>query len=114
MSKFFESEIVRKEFEEIYQLQKRLQQVFISLPSLTIEEKQEFIKLMLLLVDKQEIMYFRMKLSNDPESIEMIEKIKESAFLMGLSPTMSLDELFPKMRKTLEKLEKTLDRESGM
>jgi hypothetical protein len=114
MSKFFDSEIVRNELDEIYQLQKRLQQVFITLPRLSLDEQQEFVRLMLLLVDKQEIMYFRMKLSDDPDSIEMIERIKESALLMGLSPRTSLDQLFSDMRKTLENLGKKLDREGGM
>jgi predicted site-specific integrase-resolvase len=114
MSEFFESDIVRKELDDIYQLQKRLQKVFLTIPSLSSEEKREFLKLTLILIDKQEIMYFRMKLSEDPKSKEMLDEMKKSAIILGISEDVSLDELFGEMRKTMKSLSDKLDKEDDM
>lgn len=102
MSRFFESEIVRKEMKDLYELQERLQRIFISLPMLSAEEKVEFLSLVKLLIEKQEIMYYRMKLSDDSESQEMIEHIRQSAISLGISPTKTLDVMFKEMKVSVD------------
>lgn len=109
MGNFFKSEIVRKELEEINQLQKRLQKVFLSMGSLTHEERVEFISLVKILIEKQEIMYFRMKLSDDEESQEMIDHIKQSAIALGISPTKTLEQMFKEMKESINRMLKGLD-----
>lgn len=109
MTKFFDSDIVRKEFKEMFDLQERLQKVFFKLPMLSHEEKVEFISLVKILVEKQEIMYFRMKLSDDPDSQEMIEQIRRSAISLGISPDRTVDQMFKDMKQSIDTLMKTLD-----
>lgn len=109
MSKFFSSEVVRKELEEIHFLQNRLQQVFLSASLFSKEEKVEFISLLKILVEKQEIMYFRMKLSDDEETQDLIEQIRQSAIALGISPKMTLDTMFKQMKESINLMEKRLD-----
>lgn len=112
MSSFFDSEIVLASLTGIHTIQKILQKKFFMIPSLSHEERVEFILLLETLVEKQEIMYFRMKLSDDEESKKMISEIKKSAIILGVSPETSLEELFDQMKKTVLNLRKSLDMES--
>ncbi len=109
MSKFFSSEIVRKELEEIHSLQSRLQKIFLTSATFSQDEKIEFISLLRILVEKQEIMYFRMKLSDDEESQNLIEQIRQSAIALGISPKMTLDTMFKQMKESIDLMEKRLD-----
>jgi len=109
MSNFFSSEVVLKELKEIHFLQNRLQKIFLSSSSFSHEEKVEFISLLKILVEKQEIMYFRMKLSNDEETQDLIEQIRQNAIALGISPKITLDAMFKQMKESINLMGKKLD-----
>ena len=82
---FFDSDIVRAEMTKISELQEDLYGSVMNFPRMNKEEKLEHVNLLKELLEKQKILYMRLSLSDDPEAIEMKEKIYKSALMMGLS-----------------------------
>lgn len=104
MGKFYDSEIVRKQMDEINEIQKSLWTDIATLFSMTKQEKEEHIDKLEELLQKQMNMYTRLQLAKgDPDADEMMERIKESAILMGFQDG-NLDALFKTMSKTIESL----------
>jgi hypothetical protein len=54
-----------------------------------------------------------MSLSDDPEAIEMKEKIVESATMMGMSPHIDMNVIFNNMSRLIEVMKEQLDEEVG-
>jgi hypothetical protein len=109
MSGFFDSEMVRESILELDEMQERLIYDVFQLPFYSNEQKKDHLKLMRDFLEKQKIFIFRISLSDDPEAVEMKEKIVESAKLFGLKENESIDVFFDKMENSLNRLEKTLD-----
>jgi len=110
MSKFFDSELIQEELEEINELQKFIYRSILSFGSMTREDKLEHIEKMTLLLEKQRIMYTRLSLSDDPQAIEMKENLRISVALMGFPPETDMNLLFNSMNKTIESLKQFIDK----
>lgn len=109
MGKFFNSELVRQEMDDIQNIQKSLWRDIPTLFSMTREEKEEHIKKLETLLEKQKIMYTRLILEkNDPDAEEMLNRIKESAMMMGFADG-DMNTLFNSMTKSIENLRRGLD-----
>jgi Domain of unknown function (DUF1825) len=108
MSKFFQSEIIRGEMEDIFRIQKELYEVIVQFSSFSDKEKNTHIEKLKTLLDKQEVMWTRLSLSDDPEALEMKEKIRITSEAMGFKDVDMLV-IFKNMRRTLESLQKRLD-----
>tara|TARA_B100000073_G_scaffold25991_1_gene20147 strand:+ start:146 stop:478 length:333 start_codon:yes stop_codon:yes gene_type:complete len=108
MSKFFDSSIIREEMEEIFNIQKELYQVIMQFGSMDDQEKREHMEKLKTLLDKQEVMWTRLSLSDDPEAIEMKEKIRMTSAAMGFKD-VDMNVIFKNMRSTLDNLAKRLD-----
>lgn len=108
MSKFFDSSIIREEMEEIFNIQKELYEVIMTFASMNDQEKLEHMEKLKTLLDKQEVMWTRLSLSDDPEAIEMKEKIKMTSAAMGFKDA-DMNLIFRNMRMTLDNLSKNLD-----
>jgi len=98
---FFDSEVVRAELTEIQELQEKVYTDVFSFPSMTDAEKSDHIDVLETLLEKQRVMYTRLSLSDDPEALQMKEQILESAKLMGLPSTVSMDVVFANMQKVI-------------
>ena len=61
------------------------------------------------LFEKQQLMYVRMKLSNDPEAKKIVEKMKMSLLDMGMPKGMTVEKLFDQMKITITNLRRALD-----
>jgi hypothetical protein len=107
MGKFFQSEIIRQEMEDIFKAQKELYEVIIQFSSFTDEQKNAHIEKLKGLLHKQEVMWTRLSLSDDPEAIEMKEKIKITSAAMGFKDA-DMSVIFRSMRTTLESLQARL------
>ena len=107
MGKFFQSEIIREEMEEIFRIQKELYEVIIQFSSFSDKEKNDHIEKLKTLLDKQEVMWTRLSLSDDPEALEMKEKIKITSAAMGFKD-VDMSIIFANMRRTLEGLQARL------
>tara|TARA_B100001093_G_scaffold378656_1_gene363981 strand:+ start:3222 stop:3551 length:330 start_codon:yes stop_codon:yes gene_type:complete len=107
MSKFFESENVRNEMEDIHEMQKELMDVIIKFPHLSDEAKVIHIDTVKELLEKQQIMWTRMILSDDAEAKKMIDKIQSNAEDMGFGGS-DMGTVFSNMRKVLNDIQTTL------
>jgi hypothetical protein len=62
------------------------------------------------LLNKQQILYTRLSLSDDPEAKEMKQRISESASLMGLPSNVDMNVIFGNMTKMLEAMKEQIDK----
>ena len=108
MSGFFQSEIVREAIKEMEELQQRIIQDTFKAPVMNKEEKKEHVELMRTFLEKQKNLYFRLSLSDDPEALEMKERIQEAAKFLGFDGN-NVNELFAEMENTLSRLDKIAD-----
>ncbi len=109
MSGFFDSEQVRESLFELDELQYKLFNELLEIPFADIDKKREYLETMKQFLEKQKVFIFRMSLSDDPDAIEMWNKIINSALLFGLELGDDINTFFAKMEESIEKLEKTLD-----
>ena len=101
---FFDSEIVREELEVINELQNDIFQELSTFPTLNVEEKNEHIEKMTQLLQKQQLMYTRVSLSDDPQAIKMKEELQQSLILLGFPPNTNVNTFFETMTETIKNL----------
>lgn len=108
MSGFFQSEIVREAIKEMEELQQQIIKDTFKAPIMSKEEKKEHVELMRTFLEKQKNLYFRLSLSDDPEALEMKERIEQAAKFLGFDGN-NVNELFSEMENTLTRLDKIAD-----
>jgi len=106
---FFDSDIVRAEMAEISILQEDIYSNLFAFPTMTVEEKKFHVALLEKLLNKQMVLYTRLSLSDDPEAIQMKEKIIESAQMMGLPEDMHINAVFENMKALIGVMKSQLD-----
>jgi len=113
MSDFFDSEIVQKEAKEMEFLQMKAMELTLAAPMKgTKEDQMEYIQTVRALVEKQQIFYTRLKLSDDPRAVEMCEQIEEGAkMLYGWWETENVQTLMRNMLDKLDEFEKEIEAE---
>jgi len=112
---FFNSEIVRAEMTEISEIQEEIYGSIFKFPYMDKEDKIRHIDLLETLLKKQQVLYTRLSLSDDPEAKEMKKKIMDSALVMGLNPSTDMNIIFNNMSKILEAMKSNIDkREPGV
>ena len=107
---FFNSEVVRAEMTEISDLQEEVYQNVFKFPTMNKEEKLFHVAILERLLDKQKILYTRLSLSDDPEAVEMKERILQSASMMGLPPNVDMNVIFNNMTRMLEVMKEQIDK----
>ena len=105
MSGFFQSEIVREAIKEMEELQKQIMEDTFKAPMMSKEEKKDHVELMRSFLEKQKNLYFRLSLSDDPEALEMKQRIQDAAVFLGFEGN-NVNELFEEMENTLDRLDK--------
>jgi len=108
VSGFFQSEIVREAIKEMEELQQKIIEETFKAPMMNREEKREHVELMRTFLEKQKNLYFRLSLSDDPEALEMKERIQDAAKFLGFDGN-NVNELFAEMENTLDRLDKIAD-----
>jgi hypothetical protein len=108
VSGFFQSEIVREAIKEMEELQQQIIKDTFKAPIMSKEEKKEHVELMRTFLEKQKNLYFRLSLSDDPEALEMKERIQDAAKFLGFDGN-NINELFAEMENSLERLDKIAD-----
>lgn len=106
---FFNSDIVRAEMTEISMLQEDIYRNVFTFPTMNLEEKKFHIALLEKLLNKQQVLYTRLSLSDDPEAVEMKERIIESAQMMGMPPNVDMNVIFSNMARLIEMMKEQLD-----
>ena len=113
MSDFFDSEIVKESLEDIKELQDLVTSNLIdtALAPITGYEDDELEQLNLIeeLLEKQKLMYFRCKLSEDEDALLVAENMRDSLRQMGMPRGATVEEMFDKLKGSIRKLRETLD-----
>jgi len=107
MTNFFESEQVKRELEEITCLQKELYDVILKFPMMSPEAKIEHIDTVMELLERQQIMWTRLSLTDDPDAIKMRDYISSNSKELGFGDT-DLTTIFTNMKRTLEEVQSNL------
>ena len=107
---FFNSEVVRAEMTEIGELQEEVYQNVFKFPTMSREEKLHHVGLLERLLDKQKVLYTRLSLSDDPEAVEMKERVMNSASMMGLPSNVDMNVIFNNMSAMLEVMKDQIDK----
>jgi hypothetical protein len=107
---FFKSDVVRSEMAEISELQEEIYGSVFRFPYMTKDDKVVHVSLLERLLNKQQILYTRLSLSDDPEAQEMKQRISDSAQLMGLPANVDMNIIFGNMTKMLEVMKKQIDK----
>ena len=106
---FFDSDVVRAEMTAISEIQDDVYKNVFKFPSMDKEEKLEHVGMLETLLEKQKILYARLSLSDDPDAIQMRERITDSAQMMGLPKDVDMNTVFDNMSEMLNVMRKQLD-----
>lgn len=98
---FFDSEIVRAEIAKIQEIQQDIYHESSQYYLMTTQQKVDHIDKMNDLLEKQRILHTRIKLSEDNEAKEILEKMRKSAAALGIPIDVSFDQLFDQMETLL-------------
>ena len=113
MSDFFDSEIVKESLDDIKELQDLVTSNLIdtALAPITGYQDDELEQLNLIeeLLEKQKLMYFRCKLSEDEDALLVAENMRDSLRQMGMPRGATVEEMFDKLKGSIRKLKETLD-----
>jgi len=104
MSNFFESDIIIEELNEIKKLQDDVYEDILEFSTKSVKEKIDKLKKMEELIEKQNIMYMRLSLSNDPRAIQLKEYIQQSFSFFGYSSNTEMNSLFKSLKHTIHSL----------
>ena len=107
---FFSSEVVRAEMTEIAELQEQVYGNIFKFPTMSKEEKLDHVGILEKLLDKQKVLYTRLSLSDDPEAVEMKERVTESAIMMGMPRGTDMNIILNNMSKMLEFMKEQIDK----
>ena len=109
MGKFFESELVRQELEEIGNLQQEIYGNVISFPNMSRKDKLEHVDKLTDLLDRQKIMHARLSLSDDPDAVIMKESLNKTVTMMGYPEGTDISILFQNVHATVDALKEFLE-----
>ena len=109
MSDFFKSEIIQEELNEINRLQEKIYGSLLAFSAMSRDEKLEQVETLTTLLEKQQVMYTRLSLSDDPQAVEMKENLRKSVAMMGFPPETDMQFLFNSMSATIKSLKDYID-----
>mgnify|MGYP001312895253 FL=1 len=105
---FFKSDIVQAEMKEIAELQEQIYMKVFEFSSMTNEDKLEHVEMLEELLKKQQVLYTRLSLSDDPEAKTMKESILDSAKQLGFPADVDLTYVFNNMTHIVDNMKKSL------
>tara|TARA_B100001996_G_scaffold125500_1_gene95121 strand:+ start:423 stop:764 length:342 start_codon:yes stop_codon:yes gene_type:complete len=111
---FFDSEMVRAEMVEIQELQEEVYSNVFTFPSMSLEDKKYHVEVLEKLLSKQQILYTRLSLSDDPDAKRMKEEICKGAVAMGLPSDVDMQVIFNNMTQSINMMRQQIDRQSSI
>ena len=108
--RFLDSEIVQKEMQDIETLQKKVYGNVFNFPNMDREDKMKHIEILEELINKQQIFYKRLSLSDDPKAKEIRNTVMESAEMFGFKSDGDLSLMFTQMSEAIREMRKQLDK----
>ena len=107
---FFQSPVVRAEMAEISELQEEVYSNVFKFPSMNKEDQLYHVHILNRLIEKQQILYARLSLSDDPDAKEMKEHIMESSSMMGIPNSVDMTQVFNQMSEMVQTLKTQIDK----
>lgn len=107
---FFSSDIIQEEVRKLSELQKKVYENMFKFVLMDKEDKIKHLSLLEELIEKQQILYTRLSLSDDPEAKEMKEHIINQAISMGMSSSVDFNTLLDNMKSVLKDTKKQVDK----
>ena len=108
--RFLDSEIVQKEMQDIETLQKKVYGNVFNFPNMNREDKMNHIEILEELINKQQIFYKRLSLSDDPKAKEIRNTVMESAEMFGFKSDGDLSLMFTQISEAIKEMRKQLDK----
>ena len=106
---FLDSEIVQKEMKEISEMQDKIYASVFSFATMGKEDKLNHVTMLQELLNKQQVLYTRMSLSDDPEAKNLKDQILTSARQLGFPPDVDLRYVFANMADIIENMKKHIN-----
>jgi hypothetical protein len=105
---FFQSKIVQDEMKEIAELQEQIYLHVFQFASMGKDEKIRHVELLEELLKKQQVLYTRLSLSDDPEAQKMKDSIMESAQALGFPADVDLGYVFSNMTNIIDGMKESI------
>jgi len=111
MSKFFQSELVRGDIQEMAALQEFCFRSVTNLALLNKEKKMEYFEAMRKLLEKQKVFHARLSLSDDPEAKQVAANMKQAVVMLGGDSNLDIREMFDDLLQKIDKFEEIVDKQ---
>ena len=106
---FFQSELVRGDIQEMVELQQFCFRSAMNFVLLDDERKMDYFEKLELLIEKQKTFYFRIKLSDDPEAVSVLETMKQGVVMLGATPDTPIEQMFDELLEKVQMMKQQLD-----
>ena len=103
--KFFQSEVVQKELEQMQDLYMDINKMGLMLNA---TQKREQLDKMMRLIEIQQTMYMRVSLSDDPDAKQLVNQVKNAASMLGMPPNEVGPSFYDKLKENVHKMIKEL------
>ena len=110
---FFQSEIIRGDIQEMLELQQFCFRSAMNFVLLDDERRLEYFDALMTLIEKQKIFYARIKLSDDPEAVSVLETMKQGVVMLGATPDTPIEQMFDELIEKVEYLKGRYERGEG-
>ena len=111
MSKFFQSELVRGDIQEMAALQEFCFRSVTNLALLNKEAKMDYFEALRKLLEKQKIFHARLMLSEDPEAKQVAENMKQAVIMLGGDRNLDVRAMFDDLLQKIDKFEEIVDKQ---
>ena len=99
--KFFQSEVVQKELNQMQDLYMEINRMGIML---NLKQKKEQLDKMMRLIELQQTMYMRVTLSEDPEAKKLVDQVKNAAAMLGMPKEEIGPQFYDKLKDNVNKM----------
>jgi hypothetical protein len=112
MSRFFQSELVRGDIQEMVELQQFCFRSAMNFMLLDYDRKQQYFEALERLIDKQKVFYARIELSDDPEAKSVKETMKQGIVMLGATPDTPMQSMFDELLEKISIMKDKLEKEN--
>ncbi|AIX20680.1 DUF1825 domain-containing protein [Synechococcus phage ACG-2014e] len=110
---FFQSELVRGDIQEMVELQQFCFRSAMNFVLLDEEKRLQYFDALTTLIEKQKIFYARIKLSDDPEAVSVLETMKQGVVMLGATPDTPIEQMFDELLEKVSYLKQRYENGEG-
>ena len=113
MSRFFQSELVRGDIQEMVELQQFCFRSAMNFMLLDYDRKKQYFEALESLIEKQKVFYARIELSDDPEAKSVKETMKQGIVMLGATPDTPMQSMFDELQKKISIMRDKLEEDNN-